>query len=423
MRHGKMLMSLLLTLAMLLSLSVCALAEEVQAEPNQETAAEKTAAEEAVTEEAAAEETVTEETAATMTVKCVDADGATIRDEKADYLDLSKDQVLDEKTARPEIEGYTYQKTMIDKDEVLKITVSHDDSGAVITATVKQSGVESEKKLSGSETILFVYEKAEKHVHSFDEGKVTTEPTCTEKGVKTFTCSCGETKTEEIPALGHDWNEPSYTWAEDNSACTAQRTCKRDASHTESETVKPAETVTKEATCTEKGEKALKAAFSNEAFAEQSKTAEIPALGHDFAHGRCKRCDEKDPNFKPKLTDGTNGHSSWGTDYKVTSDAAFKDFQKVLIDGQELASSNYKVAEKDGNTVVTVSGAAIKNLKVGQHTIAVVSVTGTAQRSFSVSDKPKTGDESMALWTGLLLLSALGCGAVTLTARKRFGAQ
>ena len=412
MKHGKILLSLLLTLALLMSMSTFALAEEVGGETAQ------TPAEDAVTEEA-----VVEEAAAKMTVRCVDADGATIRDQQEDYLDLSKDQVLDEKTARPEIEGYTYQKTMVGTDEIVKLTVSHDDSGAVVTATVRQSGVESEKKLTGSETLLFVYEKAAEHVHSFDEGKVTTEPTCTEKGVKTFTCSCGETKTEEIPALGHDWNEPTYTWKDDNSECTALRTCKRDASHTESETVKPAETVTKEASCTEKGEKTLKAAFTNEAFAEQSKSAEIPALGHDFAHGRCKRCDEKDPNFKPKLTDNTNGHASWGTDYKVTSDAARKDFQKLLIDGQEIASSNYSVAEVNGNTVVTVKGSAIKTLKVGQHSIAIVSQTGTAQRNFSVSDKPKTGDETAALWTGLLLLSALGCGAVTLTARKKFSAQ
>ena len=34
---------------------------------------------------------------------------------------------------------------------------------------------------------------------------MTTEPTCTEKGVKTYTCTrgCGETKTEEVAALGH----------------------------------------------------------------------------------------------------------------------------------------------------------------------------------------------------------------------------
>ena len=39
--------------------------------------------------------------------------------------------------------------------------------------------------------------------HAWDNGKVTKEPTETETGVKTFTCTrCGETKTEVIPATG-----------------------------------------------------------------------------------------------------------------------------------------------------------------------------------------------------------------------------
>ena len=43
--------------------------------------------------------------------------------------------------------------------------------------------------------------------HTWDEGKVTTEPTCTEKGVKTYTCSvCGDTKTEEIATVAHQYN-------------------------------------------------------------------------------------------------------------------------------------------------------------------------------------------------------------------------
>ncbi len=39
--------------------------------------------------------------------------------------------------------------------------------------------------------------------HAWDNGKVTKEPTETETGVKTFTCTrCGETRTETIPATG-----------------------------------------------------------------------------------------------------------------------------------------------------------------------------------------------------------------------------
>ena len=49
--------------------------------------------------------------------------------------------------------------------------------------------------------------------HTWTE-KVTTEPTCTEAGEKTFTCVCGATKMETIPATGHSWgDEPAVTYA------------------------------------------------------------------------------------------------------------------------------------------------------------------------------------------------------------------
>ena len=42
------------------------------------------------------------------------------------------------------------------------------------------------------------------HEHSWDSGRVTTEPTCSEKGIKTFNCSgCEETKTEEVDMIAH----------------------------------------------------------------------------------------------------------------------------------------------------------------------------------------------------------------------------
>ena len=47
--------------------------------------------------------------------------------------------------------------------------------------------------------------------HSYDDGVETTPATCTDTGVKTFTCHCGDTKTEDIEALGH---------TTDNGTCT-----------------------------------------------------------------------------------------------------------------------------------------------------------------------------------------------------------
>ncbi len=69
----------------------------------------------------------------------------------------------------------------------------------------------------------FFYQEIPVKGHTWDEGKVTTEPTIDAEGVKTFTCTaCGETKTEAIEKLDHvhdykavvtapDCNEAGYT--------------------------------------------------------------------------------------------------------------------------------------------------------------------------------------------------------------------
>lgn len=50
------------------------------------------------------------------------------------------------------------------------------------------------------------------HTHSWDKGEVTSQPTCTEDGTRTYHCTgCSETKTEAVPAKGH-----SFTGDEDN---------------------------------------------------------------------------------------------------------------------------------------------------------------------------------------------------------------
>ena len=114
---------------------------------------------------------------------------------------------------------------------------------------------------------------------------VTTAAGCETTGVKTYTATftntafATQTKTEEIPATGHAWGTPTYTWAANNSTVTATRVCANDASHVETETVDVAIQVTA-ATCTTAGSKTYTATFTNEAFETQTKTEEIPALGH-----------------------------------------------------------------------------------------------------------------------------------------------
>ena len=115
---------------------------------------------------------------------------------------------------------------------------------------------------------------------------VTTAPTCTEDGVKTYTCKndTSHTKTETIAKLGHKWDagkvtkEPTY-----DSDGTMTFTCQNDKTHTYTETI-PAKkytfTVTVvDPTCTEQG---YTLHTCNENAEKSYKDNYTDALGHDY---------------------------------------------------------------------------------------------------------------------------------------------
>ena len=116
--------------------------------------------------------------------------------------------------------------------------------------------------------------------HAWDGGVVTTATTCEAAGVKTFTCTrCGGTKTEAIPATGHNYSAPTYAWAEDNSSVTAEMICVNNATHKVTETVSTTSQKTKAPTETERGETTYTATFTNPAFIVQQKVVDdIPVL-------------------------------------------------------------------------------------------------------------------------------------------------
>lgn len=59
---------------------------------------------------------------------------------------------------------------------------------------------------------LYRYIQSTSAEHAWDEGTVTVAATCTEPGNKLYTCTtCGETKTEVIPALGHAFESGTCT--------------------------------------------------------------------------------------------------------------------------------------------------------------------------------------------------------------------
>lgn len=76
-------------------------------------------------------------------------------------------------------------------------------------------------------------ERSDLAEHTWDAGEVTDAPTETEDGEKTFTCTeCGKTKTESVPALGH---QHDYVIVSSNNNGTHNLVCSRDSSHTASE--------------------------------------------------------------------------------------------------------------------------------------------------------------------------------------------
>ncbi len=90
--------------------------------------------------------------------------------------------------------------------------------------------------------------------------------------------SLAESKDTEIPGLGHDWQEITYTWSAGNGSCTALKACARDHSHDISETAVATYVLTPP-TDTQDGSIVYTAVFENEEFETQVKTTVIPAGG------------------------------------------------------------------------------------------------------------------------------------------------
>ena len=73
------------------------------------------------------------------------------------------------------------------------------------------------KHCSVCNEVLVAQEEIPAKGHSWDEGVITTSPTCSDAGVKTYTCTvCSETKTEVLDATGHT----PVTIAEQPATCT-----------------------------------------------------------------------------------------------------------------------------------------------------------------------------------------------------------
>ena len=172
---------------------------------------------------------------------------------------------------------------------------------------------------------------------------VTTPAACETTGVRTYTAKVTfggkeytDSKTEVIPATGHAYGEPVWSWT-DGFEATATFTCGNDASHVETVNAAVTNEVTtaatckadgtrtytakvtfegkeytdtktevipatshdtelvgaKDATCTEDGYTGNEVCKVCQTVVKQGEV--IPALGHDYKDGKCSRCGAKEP--------------------------------------------------------------------------------------------------------------------------------
>ena len=153
-------------------------------------------------------------------------------------------------------------------------------------ATCTETGLTDGISCSVCGTVIKAQEEIPAKGHSWNEGEITTSPTCENAGVKTYTCTvCNETKTEAIDATGHTPVEV----AEQPATCTEAghkagkkcSVCGKTLSGMEeipakghTEVIDPAV----EPTCTEPGKTEGKhCSVCNKVIVAQQ---EIPATGH-----------------------------------------------------------------------------------------------------------------------------------------------
>lgn len=228
---------------------------------------------------------------------------------------------------------------------------------------------------------MILYAKwSDSHPHSWDSGVVTKQPTCTEAGTKTYTCtSCGKTKTTEIAATGHQHTEirnkkeatckaegytgdtyctdcgtkvssgqaipkTDHTW--DNGKVTTEATCEHTGvrtytcsvcGETKEEEIPKTDhtydegTVTKKPTCTETGIKTYTCTVCG-----ATKTEEIAATGHQHTEVR----NEKEPTC---------------TETGYTGDTYCKDCGTKLSSGEVISKKahDYEVKDRQKPTCTT----------------------------------------------------------------------
>ena len=254
--------------------------------------------------------------------------------------------------------------------------------------------------------------------HNWNSGTVTTPATCTTPGVKTFTCQTdsAHTKTEELPAPGHQFSNYTY---DNNATCTQDGTKTAQCERCNKTDTRPAKgsklthqfsnyTYNGDATCTQDGTETAKCERCNET---DPRTKAGSKLGHLFETyvynndatyekdgtetAKCERCDATD-------TRTAKGSKLTGNTAETAAEARQDAYWVSGADGRSLS---YQSQVKDGILTVTVqadtaslrgSTGSLRQLEA-QGITGIRFVTNKAQSDFTLSDLLTSGTGSFTL--------------------------
>lgn len=251
-----------------------------------------------------------------------------------------------DKTA-PTVEGVTAGGVYCPGTQVVvkdssSVTVTINDSGVGIVLAdgafkLSEAGQQTIKIVdaAGNQTSVQVTVNPD---HTWDEGTVTTAPTCMAEGVKTYTCTlCGEQKTEVIPAAAHKYTNYVYN----NDA-----TCQKDGTKTAAcdygcgtkDTVTAEGTKTghsftnyvynKDASCRSDGTKTAVCDYG--CGASDTITAPNTKLAHTYdANGVCTVCGTQDPARATTAAVTTAANAANATDASGQPILGIEDFSGV----------------------------------------------------------------------------------------------
>ena len=247
--------------------------------------------------------------------------------------------------------------------------------------------------------------------HSWNQGEITKEPTCKEKGEKTFTCSiCGNTKTEKVSTTDHQHmeirNQKNPTCKEAGySGDTYCADCgvKISSGQTIAKTKNhnwDGGVITTEPTCTERGEKTFTCTICG-----NTNTKKVNATGHSYGAYKvvkeptnkrkglksktCSVCGKivyeaiPKTNFSPTDSSETNPDQNPQTSQKTTRKIKLNRRKLTLKKGKSFrlkvtltpADSQDKITCKTSNKkIATVSKTGkVKAKKKGKVKITVIS--------------------------------------------------